>query len=316
MADTKITGLAALTSLATGDLSVWVDVSDTAMDAGGTDKKVTLADVAAAVLASPTTTGTTTIGTLTGLLKGATGVVSAASAGTDYLAPAAIGVGVQAYDADLTAIAGLADPAADRILVWDDSAGSYAYLTAGTGLDITGTTITATATGLTVGGAITSGTDDRVLYQASGNLAQSANFTYNGTTLTLRGTDSQINLTDGGGTQGGYLGRHSGTGGLGISATIGDLNLGAGGSAGDVVLSANNAGQVIRTTGSGFVVGTAALATTATDGFPWIPTCPGPPTGTPSPTFTGRVPLVIDSSSSPKKLYAYVGGAWIGASLS
>ena len=41
--------------------------------------------------------------------------------------------------------ASLADPNADRILFWDDSAGSFAYLTAGTGLTITGTTITGTA---------------------------------------------------------------------------------------------------------------------------------------------------------------------------
>lgn len=41
----------------------------------------------------------------------------------------------------------LADPNADRILFWDDSAGAYAYLTAGSGLSITGTTITATGGG-------------------------------------------------------------------------------------------------------------------------------------------------------------------------
>jgi hypothetical protein len=49
----------------------------------------------------------------------------------------------QPLDADLTTIAGLAAPGADRILFWDHSALAYAYLTAGTGLTITGTTITA-----------------------------------------------------------------------------------------------------------------------------------------------------------------------------
>ena len=49
----------------------------------------------------------------------------------------------QPLDADLTTIAGLAAPGADRILFWDHSASAYAYLTAGTGLTITGTTITA-----------------------------------------------------------------------------------------------------------------------------------------------------------------------------
>jgi hypothetical protein len=51
----------------------------------------------------------------------------------------------QPLDADLTTIAGLADPNADRILFWDDSAGAYAYLTVGTGLGITGTTLSSTA---------------------------------------------------------------------------------------------------------------------------------------------------------------------------
>lgn len=39
----------------------------------------------------------------------------------------------------------LSDPGADRILFWDDSAGTHAYLTAGAGLTITGTTITSSA---------------------------------------------------------------------------------------------------------------------------------------------------------------------------
>ncbi|PPC86683.1 MAG: hypothetical protein CTY37_05355 [Methylotenera sp.] len=56
-----------------------------------------------------------------------------------------IGTNVQAYDADLAAIAALVDPNADRILFWDDSLGAYTYLTAGAGLTITGTTIEATA---------------------------------------------------------------------------------------------------------------------------------------------------------------------------
>jgi len=64
----------------------------------------------------------------------------------------------QPLDADLTAIAALttaaagrsvlslADPNADRIVFWDDSAGAMALLTAGDGLTISGTTITAAKT--------------------------------------------------------------------------------------------------------------------------------------------------------------------------
>lgn len=38
------------------------------------------------------------------------------------------------------------DPNADRIVFWDDSAGTFTFLTAGSGITITGTTITASAT--------------------------------------------------------------------------------------------------------------------------------------------------------------------------
>lgn len=55
------------------------------------------------------------------------------------------------------------------------------------------------------------------------------------------------------------------------------------------------------------VMNSGAIATTATDGFLYIPTCPGTPTGTPT-DFTGRSPIVIDSTNN--KLYFYSGGAW------
>jgi hypothetical protein len=57
----------------------------------------------------------------------------------------------------------------------------------------------------------------------------------------------------------------------------------------------------------------AALPTTATTGFMYAPTCPGPPTGVPV-TQTGLVPLVIDSTDN--QLYGYIGGAWKAITLS
>ena len=54
-------------------------------------------------------------------------------------------------------------------------------------------------------------------------------------------------------------------------------------------------------------VGTAAIATTATDGFLYVPTCAGTPTGTPT-AITGLAPIVINSTNN--KLYFYSGGVW------
>lgn len=53
--------------------------------------------------------------------------------------------------------------------------------------------------------------------------------------------------------------------------------------------------------------GTAALATTATDGFLYIPGGAGAPTGVPT-AYTGRVPLYVDTTNH--KLHFYSGGAW------
>lgn len=58
-------------------------------------------------------------------------------------------------------------------------------------------------------------------------------------------------------------------------------------------------------------LGVGAITTDATNGFAYIPTCPGTPTGTPA-AKTGLVPLVFDSTNDI--LYAY-DGAWIGAAL-
>ena len=57
---------------------------------------------------------------------------------------------IQFTDAEVLTIqniSGLGDPGADRILFWDESANAFAYLTAGSGLTITGTTISATSGG-------------------------------------------------------------------------------------------------------------------------------------------------------------------------
>lgn len=69
----------------------------------------------------------------------------------------------------------------------------------------------------------------------------------------------------------------------------------------------NNTERMRITSAGNLQLGTASLATTATDGFPYIPTCAGTPTGTPT-AITGYAPMVVDSTNN--KLYVYVGGAW------
>jgi hypothetical protein len=65
----------------------------------------------------------------------------------------------------------------------------------------------------------------------------------------------------------------------------------------------------IRVTQAGSFVAqlAGALATTATDGFTYIPSCAGTPTGVPT-AIAGTIPVVYDSTNHI--FYAYSGGAW------
>ena len=55
----------------------------------------------------------------------------------------------------------------------------------------------------------------------------------------------------------------------------------------------------------------AALATNATDGFLYIPTCAGDPTGTPT-AFTGKVAMVFDTTNNELNIYD---GSWLKAAF-
>jgi hypothetical protein len=63
--------------------------------------------------------------------------------------------------------------------------------------------------------------------------------------------------------------------------------------------------------GASVVVGSAALATSAIDGFLYIPTCAGPPTGTPT-TQNSTVPIVFDTTNN--RIYVY-DGSWMGVQV-
>ncbi len=75
------------------------------------------------------------------------------------------------------------------------------------------------------------------------------------------------------------------------------------------MLFGTNNTERARITAAGSVVagGSVALATTATDGFLYVPTCAGTPTGTPT-AITGMAPIVVDTTNN--KLYFYSGAQW------
>lgn len=75
--------------------------------------------------------------------------------------------------------------------------------------------------------------------------------------------------------------------------------------------NANNV-KVGMDTNFNFYTGNAALATTATNGFTYIPTCAGAPTGIPT-AKTGLSAMILDSTNG--KFWMYYGGAWHFATM-
>lgn len=74
------------------------------------------------------------------------------------------------------------------------------------------------------------------------------------------------------------------------------------------VLYTNNTERARLDTSGNVIVGTAALATSATNGFPWIPSCAGAPTGAPTAPYSNAAALVVDTTNS--RLYVRVGSTW------
>lgn len=79
----------------------------------------------------------------------------------------------------------------------------------------------------------------------------------------------------------------------------------------NVQFYAGSTGLTLRGTltyGGDWVLGTEALATNATAGFVFLPSCAGAPTGTPATTTAGMLPAIVDSTNN--RLYIRVGSTW------
>jgi hypothetical protein len=138
------------------------------------DIPTTASDIGAAASGSVTTSGLTQASArILGRTSSGTGAVEEIQIGSglslsagELSATSSGGItAVGASTADVLSVSGpdlVADDAgADRIVFWDDSESKLRYLEAGTGLSISGTTLTATATG-TIGGG-TGSTDNSIL---------------------------------------------------------------------------------------------------------------------------------------------------------
>jgi hypothetical protein len=143
--------------------------------------------ITASPFASLTTSGTSGVATLN---SGVLNIPNYATGDTVTITTSAADI----LSVSSGAISGV-DPGADRIVFWDDSAGKLTYLTAGTGLSISGTTITSTGgAGLLPGGAV----GDIQVYGAGDVFAGTSNFTYASSNLTVSDGDIIVNDTSGG----------------------------------------------------------------------------------------------------------------------
>jgi len=142
----------------------------------------------------------------------------------------------------------------------------------------------------------TSGTGAAVQYDMRNNNGVQASFGLHSSGFTTSGAL----IADGG------ILYCDGAGGLNISSAnaSGQIGIYTGGTAAanQVIKIDQNKNVILNASG-------AALATNATNGFAYISTCAGTPTGVPATLPTGALPMVIDSTNN--KMYIYSSGSWV-----
>lgn len=252
----------------------------------------------------PVNKGGTGATTLTGVLKG-NGTSAFTASNVDLTSE----VSNQLPLANGGTGANLSDPNADRILFWDDSASSVGWLEAGSGVSISGTTITATGTGGTVTSVGGTGTVNGITL--TGTVTSTGNLTLGGTlsgvnlTTQVTGTLPVANGGTGltGGTSGG-IPYYSSASAITSSAALAADNVVFGGGAGVAPFSSNLLARAAAVTSGTYVraIGYAdtvvALGNTGTginidvvSGGVFTATLTG------SCTFTLRYPVATGSSS-------------------
>lgn len=115
----------------------------------GTNITGTAAGLTAGTASAVAVGGITGLGAGVGTFLATPSGANLATALTTALPASKGGTGLTSLGSGVTTLLGatLTDPGADRILFWDDSAGAFTYLTVGSGLTVTDTTITATGGG-------------------------------------------------------------------------------------------------------------------------------------------------------------------------
>jgi len=226
------------------------------------------------------------VAAINGIVKSDGSTISAASAGTDYLAPTGDGSGLSGIVTNIQAGANITvlesptgnfivtstgggggdtvtinatatdilsvssgdisadDAGADKLVFWDDSESKLTYLTAGSGLSISGTTITASGGG---GGSVGVSSDGTEITSDTSSL----NFVGTGLTITDDGTTTNIHFPTTSRTTTEYTATAGQTTFSGLTYTVGLTDVYLNGSKLDSTdFTATNGTSIVLTTGA------------------------------------------------------------------